>query len=90
MSALSKLTEERLVSLRAELAGRIGEFRFRHTLGVEEAIASLGVLYLPRDVMRLRVAALLHDLTKEWSAEEQVEFCCKQAIVVNLVVVKVY
>ena len=80
MSLVSGLTEEKLVSLREALAGRIGEYRFRHTLGVEETIASLGRLYLPQDVFRLRAAALLHDLTKEWSAEKQIDFCREQGI----------
>lgn len=83
MAALSILTEETLATLRSELAGRIGEYRFRHTLGVEEAIASLGALYLPEEVMRLRVAALLHDLTKEWSAEEQIAFCREHDIEIS-------
>ena len=78
MPTVSILTEEALAALRHEISARIGEYRFRHTLGVEEAIASLGALYLPHDVPRLRVAALLHDLTKEWTADEQIDFCRKQ------------
>ena len=83
MSFVSSVTEEMLDLLRRDLAARIGEYRFRHTLGVEEAIASLGALYLPHDVLRLRVAALLHDLTKEWTADEQIDFCCKQNIAIS-------
>ena len=80
MSALSTVTEKEIDHLRSMLSLRIGEQRFRHTLGVEETIASLGELYLPNEVLRLRVAALLHDLTKEWTAEEQLSFCRKQNI----------
>lgn len=83
MSALPILTEEKLDALRQDVGARIGEYRFRHTLGVEETIASLGQLYLPKEVLRLRVAALLHDVTKEWSAEEQIDFCGKQNIPIS-------
>lgn len=80
MSTLPILTEKELDALRRKVSKQIGEYRFRHTLGVEEAIASLGVLYLPDDILRLRVAALLHDLTKEWTADEQIAFCREENI----------
>ena len=83
MPVVSGVTEEMLDLLRRNLSVRIGEYRFRHTLGVEEAIASLGALYLPHDVIRLRVAALLHDLTKEWTADEQIAFCRKQNLTLS-------
>ena len=80
MSSVSSLTEERFLKLRCVLSRRIGSRRFSHTLGVEKAIIDLGERYLPGDIPRLRVAALLHDLTKEWSGEEQVAFCEKKEI----------
>ena len=83
MPVVSSVTEEMLDLLRRDLSVRIGEYRFRHTLGVEEAITSLGELYLPNDVLRLRVAALLHDLTKEWTADEQIDFCRKQNLALS-------
>lgn len=83
MSALSILSEERLEALRRAVSLRLGAHRLRHTLGVEEAIASLGALYLPQDVLRLRAAALLHDITKEWTAEEHISFCRKQNILLS-------
>lgn len=83
MPTVSNLTEEAFLDLRRELSGRIGERRFRHTLAVEEEIVSLGKLYLPHDVNRLRIAALLHDLTKEWKAEEQIAFCRQHGIALS-------
>ena len=74
------MTEERFLKLRCLLSERIGSRRFSHTLGVEKAIIDLGERYLPGDIPRLRIAALLHDLTKEWSGEEQVRFCMKNGI----------
>lgn len=74
------MTEERFLKLRCLLSDRIGSRRFSHTLGVEKAIIDLGERYLPGDIPRLRVAALLHDLTKEWSGAEQLRFCEERGI----------
>ena len=84
MSAVSGMKEEHLSELRSTLAKRIGSRRFLHTLGVEEAIIALGECYLPGEIPRLRVAALLHDLTKEWSNEQQISFCAENEIPLTL------
>ena len=75
MSTLPNITEEMLAALRDALSKRISPKRFRHTLGVEREIERLGQLYLPASVLSLRAAALLHDLTKELSTEEQIALC---------------
>ena len=75
MSTVSKINEETLARLRESVRQKMRECRFLHTLGVEKEIAALGELYLPQDVLRLRVAALLHDLTKECSYDEQLALC---------------
>ncbi len=74
------MTEERFLKLRTTLSERIGSRRFAHTLGVESAIIELGERYLPNDIQRLRIAALLHDVTKEWPPEEQIEYCERHGI----------
>ncbi len=68
------------MKLRCTLSSRIGSRRFSHTLGVEKAIIDLGERYLPTEIPRLRVAALLHDLTKEWQGERQLDFCMEHHI----------
>ena len=80
MSSVSGLTEERFLKLRYTLSRRIGSRRFSHTLGVEKCIVELGERYLPGDIPRLRIAALLHDVTKEWSSERQIAYCLEQGI----------
>lgn len=80
MASVSGLTAERFLKLRCTLSERIGTRRFSHTLGVEEAIIDLGERYLPGDIPRLRIAALLHDITKEWAPEKQIEFCERKGI----------
>ena len=77
------VTDADVEALREALSHRIGERRFAHTLGVEETVARLAELYLPSDVPRLRVAALLHDVTKEWSDGEQLTFCERYGIRVS-------
>ncbi len=80
MSSVSGLTEERFLKLRCTLSRRIGSRRFSHTLGVEKCIIELGERYLPGDIPRLRIAALLHDVTKEWPPEEQLAYCRRHGI----------
>ncbi|MBQ8351009.1 MAG: bis(5'-nucleosyl)-tetraphosphatase (symmetrical) YqeK [Clostridia bacterium] len=75
MESLPCITEKALDSLRKTLSGRIKEHRFLHTLGVEKEIVKLGKIYLPQDILRLRAAALLHDVTKEYTTQEQLELC---------------
>lgn len=83
MAALQGLTEERFLRLRIQVSERIGSRRFSHTLGVEEEIIRLGNVFLPADIARLRIAALLHDITKEWSPEEQLSYCRKHSLPLN-------
>ena len=47
--------------------------RFHHTAAVEEMVTRLATLFCPEDIPALRVAALLHDITKEYSAETHME-----------------
>ena len=54
--------------------------RFRHTLGVEKEVAALGACLIPDSVNKLRIAALLHDVTKEWSHDEQFRVCRAEGI----------
>lgn len=66
------MTEQMLDALRADVESRMSPKRFGHTAGVEKMAAYLGKLYAPRSIMTLRAAALLHDITKEYSTEEHV------------------
>ena len=68
-------TERDLSSLRDEVKKRLSLERYAHTLSVEAEVAEMGKLYLPQDIEELRVAALLHDITKVGSSESQIELC---------------
>ena len=67
--------EKQLSFLRSAIGNYIDGKRLSHTLGVEREIAALGKIYLPTEEYRLRVAALLHDITKQKTTEEQLGLC---------------
>ncbi len=62
----------RLAQLRASVESRLSPKRFAHTLGVERAAVLLGELFMPSSVYELAAAALLHDIAKEISTDEQI------------------
>ena len=70
-----KFNEEMLCHLRESVSGTMSPKRFRHTVEVEKMAARLGELYAPEKIDVLRAAALLHDITKEYSAEKQLQTC---------------
>lgn len=53
----------------------ISEKRTRHILAVEYMAVRLGLIYAPEKLHILRAAALLHDVTKEYSTEKHIEIC---------------
>ena len=60
-----------LNELREAVKTHMSEHRYRHTLGVEKAAQELGAIFCPMAVYELRVAALLHDITKEMPLDLQ-------------------
>lgn len=66
--------ETMMTELRALVTADMSPKRARHTLAVEQMAARLAALYCPEQEQMLRIAALLHDVTKEWSTERHVEF----------------
>lgn len=59
-------------ALRNYAASKMSGKRYVHTLGVESTCARLGELFMSRDdTVLLRSAALLHDITKELTYDEQ-------------------
>lgn len=72
---MKEITEPMLDLLREQVMGQMSPKRFRHTAAVEKMAARLAELYCPEMSARLRAAALLHDLTKEWSIDEHAAYC---------------
>ncbi len=65
-----KFTDSQIEELRLEVGKRLSEKRFSHTLGVEKTAAFIGEKIMPESIDLLRVAALLHDVSKEYSEAE--------------------
>lgn len=80
---MTEMTEAALDELRGVVLSKLSPKRFRHVAAVEDMVARLCALYCPGEVMRMRAAALLHDITKELSTEEQVLLCHAYGIPVD-------
>ncbi|MBE6577245.1 MAG: HD domain-containing protein [Ruminococcaceae bacterium] len=74
------ITELMLDSLRERVSATMSPKRFYHTAEVEKMAAYIGSIYAPDKVMMLRAAALLHDVTKEYSTERQLEICKEKCV----------
>lgn len=80
------INEDMLSSLRERVKEYQTEKRYLHTLAVEREALRLGEIYFPNDpqtVLKLRAAALLHDITKVLSLEKQLQYCQKFGIMVR-------
>ncbi len=71
----NNFSEEMLANLREKVKNEMGEKRYFHTVEVEKMAARLGEIYAKDRIPSLRAAALLHDITKERSAEEHIGIC---------------
>ncbi len=69
--------------LRERVRASMSDFRFVHTAEVEKMAVRLGEIYLPSCLPELRAAALLHDITKEKTPEEQKEILAAHGIAVT-------
>lgn len=77
------IQEASVTALREAVRPYLAEKRYVHTLGVEKEAELLGREYLPERVNELRCAALLHDITKKLSTEEQIALCKRFSIPVD-------
>ncbi len=70
-----EIAESEIEVLRLKMSAVMSERRYKHTLAVEQMAARLADLYCPEKKNKIRAAALLHDMTKELSEEEQLSIC---------------
>ena len=77
-----ELNNDVLDLLRGEIIKHISGKRLLHTYAVENEIKRLGELYgFDEDgLIKLRVSALLHDITKEMPTKKQIEFCKERGL----------
>lgn len=77
------ITESMLDELRERVKTMMSEKRYAHTCAVERMVVRLGELYCPALIPELRAAALLHDITKEETLENQLQLCEKFDIILE-------
>ncbi len=75
-------SDEKIAFLRGEISKLMSGYRLEHTLGVERMAVRLGELFCPESIDVLRVASLLHDITKENTFEKQLQICEKFGIII--------
>lgn len=78
-----KYTDIQIDLLRREVCQRLSEKRYNHTLGVEKMAVLIGGYCMPESIDRLRVAALLHDISKEYSEAEYFEIIKQNSITMS-------
>ena len=74
-----RFTKDQTDALRYRVREILSDFRFSHVLGVERTAVIMADLFCPEKESLLRAAALLHDVTKEKSLEEQLDIINKHA-----------
>ena len=62
--------------MRKDILSRLSGYRLEHTLGCEQAAIELGQRF-GADTEKCSFAAVLHDITKRLSREEQLYLCDK-------------
>ena len=77
------MEESTLAQLREVVKKELSPYRAAHTLGVERAPREIAQWYAPGDMELLSAAALLHDITKEYSNEEQLALMARHGIVLR-------
>lgn len=70
-------------TLREAVRPYLKEKRYLHTLAVEKEAAALGAIFLPEKTDSLRIAALLHDITKKEDLTKQLQYCAEFGIIVR-------
>jgi nicotinate-nucleotide adenylyltransferase len=75
MKTYKTYSENQIDELRDNIRVISSPKRYKHTLAVEIEIIRLAEIYLPGATSLLRCAALLHDITKEFSREDQLQIC---------------
>ena len=67
------MLDEKIIDLRGVVTSSLGDYRSRHVLSTEEEAARLAKVYLPNKECEVRISALLHDITKEYDINAQLQ-----------------
>jgi nicotinate-nucleotide adenylyltransferase len=67
--------------LKSEVRKYVSDWRYAHILAVESEAVQLALVYCPEKIEKIRVAAVLHDITKDFNTEKQLNLCEKFGII---------
>ena len=74
---------ETIEYLKSEVRKYVSDWRYAHILAVETEAVQLASVYCPEKTEKIRVAAILHDITKDFNTEKQLNLCEKFGIIEN-------
>ena len=74
---------EKLGRLRSSIIERLGDFRAKHVLSTEREAALIAQVYLPEKLEKVRISALLHDITKECDTKKQLQIFAEFGIIID-------
>ena len=77
------ISNNMIEQLRSKIKRILTPKRFEHTLGVENAAVKMGTELQYNEITTLKAAALLHDITKEYSFEKQLKICEEFGIILR-------
>lgn len=77
----TEITEKDIILLRERIKPWLSDKRYAHVLSVEEETAYYADIYLCDRTLKVRAAALLHDIAKEISSEKQLKYIKKFDII---------
>ena len=77
------MDDQILTFLRGEVRRQVSDWRYAHILSVEQEAANLAQIYMPEKTDKIRIAAILHDITKDFNVEKQLNLCEKFGIIQN-------
>ena len=80
---ISSINKEVISNIRTQVKARLSEKRYIHTLGVEKMAIYIGEKIMPEMVDHLSAAALLHDISKEYSEAEHLDVIKKHKILLT-------
>jgi len=75
------ITQKMIDELRVRIKPYLSDKRYAHTISVEKEAAALGEIYMPERVVELRAAALLHDIAKKLTYENQLNLIAEFGII---------
>lgn len=75
------ITEKDIILLRERIKPWLSDKRYAHVLSVEGEAAYYADIYLEDRALKVRAAALLHDIAKEISSEKQLKYIKKFDII---------